>query len=93
VQTLVQSSVESAMRGRVLGLYALLARGCPALGALIIGGLAEWLGARIPVALGALIALLLWLLVARRRAAVAAAVEKEPERPPAPVSEHGDVSE
>ncbi|MEZ5666825.1 MAG: MFS transporter [Alphaproteobacteria bacterium] len=93
VQTLVQASVAPAMRGRVLGLYALLARGCPALGALAIGGLAEWLGPQAPVAIGGALAVVLWLLLLGRREAVARAVERRPDEAPKPVSEHGDVAE
>ncbi len=93
VQTLIQASVDSGMRGRVLGLYALLARGCPALGALAIGALAEWLGPRVPVVAGGAIAVALWLLVLGRRDAVAKAVERKPSERAKPVSEHGDVTE
>jgi predicted MFS family arabinose efflux permease len=55
-QTLVQLAVPGSMRGRVLSLYGLIFRGGPAIGALIMGGAAERLGFRWPVALGALVA-------------------------------------
>jgi len=92
VQTLIQASVTAEMRGRVLGLYALLARGGPAMGALGLGALAEWLGPQVPVAVGGGLAVLLWLLILGRRQAVARAVERKGETPK-PVSEHGDVAE
>ncbi len=52
-QTLIQMSVEPAMRGRVLGIYALLFRGGPAFGALVMGAAAEYVGLQDPVLAGA----------------------------------------
>ena len=79
-QTLVQLTVPSAMRGRVLSLYGLIARGGPALGALTMGAASESLGFRIPVAVGGLIAAAaaIWLLALETR--IAARLEqREPE--------------
>ncbi len=65
-QTLVQSAVAAPMRGRVLGLYGIIFRGGPALGALIMGVLSEWWGLRWPVAGGAILALCFYAWFARR---------------------------
>lgn len=78
VQILVQSAVAGELRGRVLAVYGILARGCPAIGALILGGLSEHLGLRLPVAGGAAVCLLLWVWAARLRPAMARAFESGP---------------
>ena len=44
VQTLMQTAVEGHLRGRVMSLYGMLHRGVPAIGALVVGGLAEFVG-------------------------------------------------
>lgn len=79
-QTLLQSSVDSAMRGRVLSLYTLIARGCPSIGALMMGWIAEYTGLRWPVAGGAVVCLGLWLWTRRRQALMAKSLEGEPHR-------------
>ena len=43
--------------GRVLSLWGLITRACPALGALVLGGLGEVLGLRLPTMLAMLLAL------------------------------------
>lgn len=70
-QTLVQLSAEGAMRGRVLGIYALLFRGGPAVGALIMGGVSEYVGLRPPVLVGAIAVFLVfvWAWLHRQRMA------------------------
>ncbi|MBK1658246.1 MFS transporter [Paracraurococcus ruber] len=57
-QTLVQNAADPAMRGRVLSLWGLITRACPALGALALGGLGEVFGLRLPTILAMLLALL-----------------------------------
>lgn len=52
-QTLIQLSVAPAMRGRVLALYGLIFRGGPALGALVMGALADRVGLALPIGVGA----------------------------------------
>jgi MFS family permease len=64
-QVMVQNSVDSAMRARVMSLYGVLNRGGPALGALVMGWAASDLGMAPPVITGALLALIVWLLVSR----------------------------
>jgi len=82
VQTLVQTAVASEMRGRVIGLYGIVARGAPAIGALVMGGLAERFGLRLPLAAGAALCLVLWLWARRRQATMAEALEGEAADPP-----------
>lgn len=48
VQMLAQSASDPAMRGRVLSLWGLITRACPALGALILGAAGEVFGLRWP---------------------------------------------
>jgi MFS family permease len=76
-QTLLQTAVESAMRGRVLSLYTLIARGCPSIGALLMGWAAEYTGLRWPVAAGAVICIGLWIWARTRQKRLSAALEKE----------------
>lgn len=75
MQTLMQLAVDGARRGRVLSLYGIIFIGGPAAGALIMGSLSEYLGLRLPLAGGTLLALLVWLRTWRRRQAIAAALE------------------
>jgi predicted MFS family arabinose efflux permease len=81
VMTLVQSSVDSHMRGRVLSLYGLIFRGGPAVGAFFMGFAAEHIGLHIPVVTGAVFCILLWAWVARNLAKTAAALETESKPP------------
>lgn len=81
-QTLIQYAVDPAMRGRVVGLYGLIARGVPALGALLMGIVADHLGLAVPLGIGAGFCLVLWVWVWRKRRALIAVLEVEP---PAPV--------
>ena len=60
VQTLVQSASDPAMRGRVLSLWGMIVRACPACGALALGTAGELFGLRLPT----LSAMALALLVA-----------------------------
>ncbi len=77
VQTLVQSATDPAMRGRVLAVWGLITRGCPAAGALALGAAGEVFGMAAPVYVTALLALgvVLWGLSVLRR--VAARLEQE----------------
>lgn len=60
-QTLVQLASDRSMRGRVMGLYGLIFRGGPAIGALAAGALSVQLGLQWPVAIGALLLAAAWL--------------------------------
>ncbi|WP_114967161.1 MFS transporter [Alkalilacustris brevis] len=79
-QTMIHLSVEHGLRGRVLGMYGILHRGGPALGALVMGALADLFGLHIPVLLGAglVLAMAIWILWRRR--AIAAALALAPGR-------------
>jgi len=77
-QTLIQSAVDTELRGRVISAYGLVARGGPALGALILGVAADHFGLRWPVGIGAVLCLLAWLWAMRRRKFLAAALEVDP---------------
>lgn len=70
-QTFVQLTTPDALRGRVLSIHGLIARGSPALGALIIGFAADRVGLprAVEVSSGAMIALLLLLAPQVRSAA------------------------
>jgi MFS family permease len=78
-QTLLQSSTSTSMRGRMMSLYGMIARGGPSLGALAMGALNGWFGLRWPVLGGAAMCLLLWLWVFQRRHRMAEALENVPE--------------
>jgi MFS family permease len=78
-QTLVQSAVATAMRGRVMALYGMIFRGGPALGALVMGMASEQAGLRAPVAAGALLCTLYWLWARLRQGLVADRLEALPE--------------
>lgn len=74
-QTLLQNTLASDVRGRVMSLYGMVSRGGPALGALAIGWASDYIGLRWPVFIAALICLGLWLWVLPRRRAMAIALE------------------
>ena len=76
-QTLIQNSVDPAVRGRVMGLYGMIGRGAPVFGALIMGILSSYVGFRWPVAGGAALCLVMWVWAHRRRHALAAELEIE----------------
>ncbi len=57
IQTLTQSAVDNDMRGRVMGLYSLIWRGTPALGALMVGFGADLIGIRSCFAIAAVLCL------------------------------------
>jgi predicted MFS family arabinose efflux permease len=69
--TLLQTTASDEMRGRVMGIWALVFGGITPLGGLLAGALSQSLGLRLTVAMGALICattgLLVWLRVVRRK--------------------------
>lgn len=77
-QTLIQSAVDPALRGRVVSTYGLISQGVPSIGSFTMGAIAEHFGLRIPVAAGAVICLLLWATAFRERKSMAAALEVDP---------------
>jgi predicted MFS family arabinose efflux permease len=64
-QTLIQNAVDSAMRARVMSLFAGISWGVPALGALVMGWTAEFLGLRPVVGAGALATAAVWIWAAK----------------------------
>ncbi|WP_149535679.1 MFS transporter [Siccirubricoccus phaeus] len=56
-QTLMQSAADHAMRGRVLSLWGMITRACPASGALALGAAGEVFGLRAPTIVAMLLAL------------------------------------
>ena len=76
VQTMLQSSTSGNMLGRVLSLWQLITRAGPAVGALLYGVLAEWLGLRLPVLAGACVGLAACLWALRRAPAMARSLER-----------------
>ena len=77
IQTLIQLATDRSMRGRVMGLYGLIFRGAPAVGALGAGLASAQFGLRWPVVFGALlvIAVCIWAYLGRER--IAAAMESK----------------
>jgi len=65
-QTMLQLEVESQFRGRLLSLYGLVLRGGPAIGALLVGTTADWIGLEWPLTIAAaLTGLVLWRMQAQ----------------------------
>lgn len=79
IQTLIQTAVDGAMRGRVMSIYGMIFRGGPAIGALVMGGLSETLGLRIPIAAGGVVCLAAWLWAAKHRHDLAQAMKQTGE--------------
>ena len=64
------------MRGRVMSLFAMIYRGVPAVGSIAIGLVAEQAGLRTAFALAAIVCVLVWLWVARRRTTIDEAMRR-----------------
>jgi MFS family permease len=60
-QTLIQNTVDPKVRGRVISITAALSWGMPAIGAALMGWMAEFLGLSVALASGAGFTLLLWI--------------------------------
>lgn len=80
-QTLIQMSAEPAMRGRVISNHSLVQHSVPAIGALIMGVIADHIGLQAPVAVGAALCLGLWYWVWLQRRPLAAVLEGGPPAP------------
>jgi predicted MFS family arabinose efflux permease len=78
-QTLIQSAIEPALRGRVMSIYGIISQGVPSLGTLAMGAIAARAGLQLPVAVGAGLCLALWVWGWRLRVPLAAALEAEPQ--------------
>lgn len=82
IQTLLQTAIVPEMRGRVMGIYGVVGRGGPALGALVMGALSEIFGLPWTVGAGAALCLLLWAWAATRQSRMAVELEREIEQSP-----------
>ena len=78
-QALMQMAVASAFRGRVMSLYSVVFRGMPAIGAIVLGLVAEVLGLGLAVAGAGVICVLAWAAALPRRGTLQAALEAPPE--------------
>lgn len=78
-QTLIQSAIEPALRGRVMSIYGIISQGVPSIGTLAMGTIAAEWGLRLPIAVGAALCILLWGWGWRLRVPLAAALENEPQ--------------
>ena len=76
-QTLIQAGVDPELRGRVVSVYGMMAQDLPGIGTMIMGGIAEHLGLRLPIAIGAALCLVLWYWAQRQRSWLVPAVENE----------------
>jgi predicted MFS family arabinose efflux permease len=74
IQTAIQLATTPGMRGRVMGLYGLIFRGAPALGALGAGVASAHFGLRWPVLFGAVLVVLAGLWTWHGRARISAAL-------------------
>ncbi len=77
IQTITQSVVSDGMRGRVMSLYSLIFRGLPAIGAVVLGTLADRVGLQTTFTLAAVMALVVWALVALKWRVIAGVVRRE----------------
>ncbi|WP_084112271.1 MFS transporter [Belnapia moabensis] len=75
VQTLVQNAADASMRGRVLSLWGMITRACPASGALALGTAGEVFGLRWPTVAAMLAALLAVAWGWQRKPAMVASLE------------------
>jgi predicted MFS family arabinose efflux permease len=79
-QTLIQAAVDDRMSGRVMALYGMIFRAGPAVGAVLMGTLSEYLGLRLALALGAVVSAGFWLATRFRHKSMAAGLERTPMR-------------
>src|SRR5437763_440444 len=77
-QTLIQAAVDARMSGRVMALYGMIFRAGPAVGAVLMGTLSEYLGLRLALALGAIVSGSFWLATRSRHKCMAAGLEYSP---------------
>ncbi len=67
-QTLLQTGVDPAMRGRVLSIWGIVLRAVPAAGALAMGWISDYAGLRTPLVVGSVLCLATGLLLLSRTA-------------------------
>jgi MFS family permease len=76
IQSLIQANVPNEIRGRVVSLYGMIWLGIPAVGAFAMGAAADFIGFRVPVAIGAGAILIAFLWAVPRRARLRAEIAK-----------------
>ena len=74
-QALVQSSVDNAIRARVMSIYTMIYRGAPFLGAIVIGWSADRIGLQAAFMLATLVCLVPWVRAFARRGELTVALE------------------
>ena len=74
----IQAAVDDRMSGRVMALYGMIFRAGPAVGAVLMGTLSEYLGLRLALALGAIVSGSFWLATRFRHKSMAAGLECTP---------------
>jgi predicted MFS family arabinose efflux permease len=74
IQTIIQLSSERSMRGRVMGVYGLIFRGAPGIGALTAGSASVHFGLRWPIIFGAILVVAATVWTFSRRAEISAAL-------------------
>ncbi len=75
-QSLIQNSVDSRVRARVLSLFIVFAHGLPAIGAVIMGWIASRAGLQATIGCGALVMMLVWLWARPRAGNMAVILER-----------------
>jgi predicted MFS family arabinose efflux permease len=78
-QSFMMTSVASHMRGRVMSLYGAVFRGIPAIGAIILGAVAEVVGLSLAVLGAGVICIIAWAFTTGRRGSLAKALETPPK--------------
>ncbi|CAN0261321.1 unnamed protein product [Discosporangium mesarthrocarpum] len=76
IQSLIQANVPNEIRGRVVSLYGMIWLGIPAVGAFAMGAAADFVGFRLPVAIGAGVIIVAFLWAVPRRARFRAEIAK-----------------
>src|SRR5436305_4777743 len=77
-QTLIQAAVDARMSGRVMALYGMIFRAGPAVGAVLMGTLSDYLWLRLALALGAVVSGAFWLATRFRHKRIAVGLECPP---------------
>jgi len=80
-QTLIQAAVDARMSGRVMALYGMIFRAGPAVGAVLMGTLSEYVGLRLALALGAIVSGAFWLATRFHHKRMAVGLERPPAAP------------
>ena len=75
-QTLIQNAVDPEVRARVISITAVLSWGLPAIGAFLMGWIAEFIGLSITLASGAILSVLVWFWGHKMGARLQLALEK-----------------